>query len=153
MSLFLNYESLTTGLLGYLVANSSTVNTGLASTIKYYAEFSPDVTALPNDKFPALSVDLKSHQEEADDIRHGRKKITTNWEIGCHVKTLNSHAIARQQMRILVSNVEHALRNDVALSTTFHEAQVTNSDFGVVINEQGVYQINGTIFLEGINYV
>lgn len=153
MTTFLNYNTLVTNVIAYLAANSATINTGLTNQIQLIDEIDPAVYAVPNHEFPAISINCKTHTEESDDIGYERKRIQTSWEIGGHIRNYTSYQSARQEARLLLSNIEHALRQDPSLSATFHEFFVSSAEMDTIILEQDAFQINCMIFAEGINYV
>jgi hypothetical protein len=119
----------------------------------------PEDSPLQEQQFPGISVNLVSHEEEPNDSNAYQKMITCEWDIGCHVKELSSPKSARQQMKLLISNVEQALRGpdtllrNLTLSNTFYQAEPISAEFGITINEKGVYQQNGTIRLRTVNII
>lgn len=153
MPIRVNYNSLTAGIVRYLAANSATVNSGMAINLNGIFDARPERYILGESQFPAISVDLKSHAEESDDFGHLRKKITCQFEIGCHVKHLESLSICVALLRNLVGNVEVAIRDDVTLSETFHEVNILGADFDNIVSEEGTYQRNAVINLETVNYI
>ena len=153
MAIRINYNSLTAGIVNFLSANSATVNSGMAVNLSSIHAVRADRYLINESQFPAITVDLRSHAEEPDDFSHRRKKITSTFEIGCHVKHLESLSICTSLLRDLVANVEVAIRGDVTLSTTFHEANIIGAEFDTIINEKGAYQRNASIRLETINYI
>ncbi len=153
MTLILNFNSLTTGIINFLASNSSTIDEGLVNSLSSIDLFPPDKSALTSDKFPAISVDLKSCEEEPGDFTYGRKNIKCTWEIGCHVQSIESHSIVVTEMKSLVQNVANTLRTDVGLSTTFNQTDILGIEFDATIVEDGVYQRSAILNFETLNFI
>lgn len=148
-----SFISATAGIINYFWANSSTINSGLAIALSTIQDFRPENYILNDTQFPALSVDLLSHREETDDIGYLRKKVTCDWNIGAHVKNIESLSICVALLRGLVENVEVALRNDVKLSGTFQESMINGAQFDTVVKVKAAYQRNALISFQTVNYI
>lgn len=147
---FIDYNSITTGIIKFLNANSLTINTSLASSISTIFSFDPSTYPYNESQFPALSVNLISAEEETIDIGYQGANIRCVFEIGCHTKNLESLSITEREVRSIVSNVQHAIRHDVTISGTFSEGIITGAEFRPVINEEGVYQKNAIVNFEAV---
>lgn len=156
MPLTIDYSSLTAGIVNYLRANSSSIDSNLVLSITTIKAFNPEGYHLYGSQFPAISVDLKSHDEERSEIGQGslaRREVKTTFEIGCHIRAIASYSACIIEMQRLVSNVEGALRLDDTLSSTFSWVDIISAEFGNVIGDRGNFQKNGMIVLEGTNFV
>lgn len=153
MALTLDFNSLTTGIVNFLASNSSTIDDGLVNSLASIDIFPPSKSALTPNKFPAISVDLKSCEEEPGDFTYGRKNITCTWEIGCHIQSIESHSIVVTEVRSLVQNVANALRTEVGLSTTFNQTDILGIEFDAVIIEDGVYTRSAILNFETLNFI
>jgi hypothetical protein len=156
MTLNLNYNSLTTGIINYLARNSSTVDSGLSNSVSFIGDLRVDEYSLKGNQLPGISVDLVNHSEELTEwngISYGGT-VECTWEIGVHTRLYNSYTALQKDLRTFVQNVEFAFRSDATLSGTFDLAVVTGADFGNVIRgNAGSKQKNGLINLKTTNFI
>lgn len=152
----LNYNSLTTGVINFLRANSSTVDSGMYASVTTIRDFRPDEYSVWGTQYPAISIDLLNYSENRFELGQGlnsRREIVCTWNIGCHIRTINSYTAVRQAMRTFVSNIEYAIRQDDTLSQTVNNAQIISVEFGNIIKGNGNWQKNGLIVMETMNWI
>jgi hypothetical protein len=149
MTLILDYNSLTAGIVNYLAANSATLDANMTASVTAILAFRPDEQSKWTSQLPCISVDLTSHEEERLELGTGansRRKITCNWDIGCHTRLVSSYTAVVNEARTLVSNVEYALRLDDTLSGTVNMVEIGGAEFGNIIRgKNGFFQKNGLI--------
>lgn len=157
MTLRLDFNSLTSSIINYLAANSSTIDSNLYDSLTTIVEIRPEEFSLHSEKYPAISVDLIDHEEERLEIGPGanaRRLVTCNFEIGCHMKEYNSYTKINQDMRTFVANVEFALRTDDTLSSNVSQSDIISTEFGNIIKgKTGRFQKNGLIRFQTINEI
>ncbi len=155
MSLKLDYNSLTTGIINFLSVNSGTVNAGLSNSVSFIGDLRVDEQSLQGAQLPAISVDLVEHNEEINEIgSNAGRRVECLWELGVHTRLYDSYTALQKDLRTFVTNVEFSIRQDSTLSGTFNLAEITGADFGNVIRgNRGNKQKNGKIFLRTDSYV
>jgi hypothetical protein len=144
------YDSITTGFLSYLIANTSTINSGITDTVTTFIETDPEEYDILATMYPALTVDLKSTNErdfmELGSYTHGRCNIEFSFNVGVHIRMMASSSAAIKSLRKLTSNVAKAIRTDVTLSNTVNSLLIDGVEFNSSIQgKQGVYQKNAII--------
>ena len=155
MALILDYNSLTTGILNYLKANSSTLNNGV-SNVTIIKDFTPDEYTLDARQYPAISINLRQNEQEREELGIGnqsRISVVCVWEIGCHSRAFTSYTALRQDTRLLTANVEQAIRADDTLSGTFINVDIKGVVFNNVVKKEGKYQKNSLIAVETLNFL
>jgi len=156
LSLTLNYNSLTTGFINYLAANSTTLNADLNSSITTIKDMSVENFVLNARQFPAISVDLKNNEQERTELGNAssaRRTVVCEWDIGVHARAYLSYTALRVDLRRMVANIEEAIRKDDTLSGTVNQTDISGVEFGTVIKNEGRYQNNAIIDVETISYL
>jgi len=157
MTTRIDYNSLTTGWIEFFKANSTTLDTSLYKSVTTIMDADPEDINLYISRMPGVTINLNHHTEERTETGADgscRSLVECEWQIGCHIYDIGDYTIARQDMRQLVTNVEQAVRSDSTASTTFHNVDLTDATFGVVIQgEQGTYQQSAVIIVNTENYV
>lgn len=160
MSLSIDYNSITTGIINYLVANSSTLNAGLSQSVAIIDEFRAEDRILWVNQFPAISVDLINKEENIEEFGGAlaRRTVICEFEIGCHIQQIvnpTDEKTIYKIMRSLVKNVEDAIRDDDTLSGTVYRSDIISADFGATVvdndqmNKTGIIRFKTTNFVTG----
>jgi len=157
MGVTLDFNSLTTGWIGFFAANSSTLDSNLYKSITTIIDADPEDVNLYISRMPGITINLVDHDEERNETYGNgvcRKHVVCHWQIGAHIYNIGDYTTARKNMKTLVSNVEKVIRSDDTASGTFHNIEIDSATFGVTIQgNKGTYQQSAIINVDTDNYV